>query len=112
MNGYLVRKVSFVMRGIDVDLSNPSAMSETQDDPIMAGLAPAASLPAIRHGRTLSGQQQIAHRPVVLVIAGERNAAMQSRGQIDRLSLSHTLPVELHAAVGAESERRLHRERY
>src|SRR5580704_8639690 len=91
------------MGGVDVDVPDLSPMPELQNDPIVAGLTPAAGFPTVRHTRAAPGQQHVMHRPIVLVATGERPTSVERGHEIDRAVGRGTMPIEMNGAVGPEA---------
>jgi len=100
MDRDLVRVVAAKVGGVHFYALDTSGMSKLQDDPVEAGFPAPARLPAVGHAGAAPGQQQIVHRAVMLVAAGQGATAIERRGQIDRLGAGRA-PIALYDTVGA-----------
>src|SRR5690606_24764376 len=75
--------VAVEVAGVDLDQADGAGGGEGEQDPVVAGSALAAGLPAVAHVRGAAGGDQVVHRREEHVAAGERAAAMAQRGEVE-----------------------------
>src|SRR5262245_33403430 len=90
------------MRRVDFHLINGSWSAQTHDRPVMAGLAPAARLPAVAHVDAAPGTIEIADLAVVLIVRDQPDAAILDREEVDALR-ADPVPVRTHLAPDTQT---------
>ncbi len=82
-----VREVALEVGGVDDRAGNRAAHAERNDDPVMAGSAPAPGFPAVAHVLAAPRDEQPVIGPVMGVGIGDDPAAGESRREIDVAAL-------------------------
>src|SRR5262245_49574492 len=85
------------MRRVDFHFLNGSWSAQTHDRPVVAGLAPAARLPAVAHVDAAPRTIEIADLAVVLIVRDQADAAILDREEVDAMR-TDLPPVRAHLA--------------
>ncbi len=84
------------------DATNRARHAELHDGPIVAGAAPAASLPAVAHVFAEAGHQEIQGHAKKLVARLEDSCAVYNAGEVD-LGTRDLLPIRNDFAMDAQT---------
>src|SRR5215813_11149570 len=87
------------MRGVDLDPADAAAMAQRQDRPIIARLAAPAGFPAVAHIGRPAGCRQVLRAAEMLIVAGNRSAAILHGGEVDEGTGGEPAPVAMDLAM-------------